>query len=443
LWSPHIVLSACLSPALRLNSSTAAKIVSYGAGQDVSLESTSGISSTRALSVLLSQVLVAFTVEFDNEFERRMGEAGYPGARLSLAVWANLMRFVGEGVSMRDLATQALSSGDEVKFETGCLERWGFVVLGPGPSDDRPVPSATHRQSGRERRAGWGSGRGIRMDWMVRLTSMGLAASRIWPPFDEIERRWEKRFGKSEISRLRQTLQRVADKLDIELPHGLPGAGALEAAVEYPPRTKHGKETLPLPTLLSRLLLMFRLEFDRESPAPLILCANTLRVLGEQPIRTSEIPRLTGGSPETSDIGWQIKPYVVVTPDPTAKRGKVVRLSPRGLLVQREYHRLTGEIEKRWEQRFGKEPIATLRQSLQGLFDRRIGDTPLLAQGLIPPPGTVRGGDQAPALGRRNVGTAARQRIRDLVAQTEAFVRDPAGSLPHYPSWDMNRGFGP
>jgi mono/diheme cytochrome c family protein len=32
--------------------------------------------------------------------------------------------------------------------------------------------------------------------------------------------------------------------------------------------------------------------------------------------------------------------------------------------------------------------------------------------------------------------------MRDLVAQTKAFVRDPAGTLPHYPLRDMNRGFG-
>jgi hypothetical protein len=64
-------------------------------------------------------------------------------------------------------------------------------------------------------------------------------------------------------------------------------------------------------------------------------------------------------------------------------------------------------------------------------------------QALVPPPGTARAGDQAPALGRRDVGTAARQRMRDLVAQTEEFVRDPVASLPHYPAWDMNRGFGP
>jgi len=377
-------------------------------------------ASTRSLSALLSQVLVAFTVEFDNEFERRMGEASYLGARLSLVVWANLMRFVGEGVTVRDLAAHALAPENHIKFELGCLERWGFVVLPPNPSG--------------ELRDGWGSGRGIRADWMVRLTPKGLTASEIWPPlFSEIEQRWETRFGKHEISCLRKTLQAVADKLDLELPDALPGAWV--GTGEFPPRV-NAEGTLPLPALLSRLLLTFRIEFDRESPVPLVYAANALRVLGEKPIRGAEIPRLTGGSPETSAIGWQIKPYVVIALDPNAKRGKVVRLSRRGLKAQEAYHRLIWEIEARWEQRFGKETIAGLRESLQGLFER-------LSEGLVPPLGTVRAGDQAPALGRRDVGSAARQRRRDLVAQTEAFVRDPAGTLPHYPSWDMNRGFGP
>jgi len=391
---------------------------------------THGIASGRPTSALLSQVLVAFTVELDNEFERRMGEAGYPGARLSWVLWANLMRFVGEGaVSVCDLAAQALASERRMRFELGCLERWRFVMLEPDPPR-------------RELREGWGSGRGIRRDWMVRLTSKGLTASKIWPPLSgAIERRWERRFGKDEISRLRRTLQDVAGKLDIELPQGLPGVW--EWNDEFPRRVKRGRERLPLPALLSRLLLTFRLEFDRESPAPLVLCANTLRVLGEKPIPAAEIPRLTGGSPETSDVGWQIKPYVIVEPNPTAGRGKLASLSPRGLRAQQTYHRLTGEIEKRWQARFSKEAIGRLRESLQGLFEPHSADGPLLSEGLVAPQGTVRAGDQAPALGRRDVGAAARQRMRDLVAQTEAFVRDPAGTLPHYPLWDMNRGFGP
>jgi hypothetical protein len=415
-----------------------------GTDEGVSLVSTTPeVASRRSLSALLSQVLVAFTVEFDNEFERRMGKAGHPGAHLSLVAWTNLMRFVAEGaVSVRDLTAQALATDKQMKFEVGCFERWGFIVLAPGPADDRPLPTRMHRQSGRERRVGWGSGRGIRADWMVRLTSKGLAASEIWPPlFGAIEGRWEKRFGKDEISRLRQTLQDVAGQLEFELPQGLPRSW--EGAEEFPPRVRRGESRFSLPVLLSQLLLTFRLEFDCESPVPLAWCANTLRVLGEKPIRAAEIPRLTGCSPETSDIGWQLKPYVVIEPDPTARRGKVVRLSPRGLRVQQTYHRLIGEIEKRWEARFGKEEVGRLRESLQGLLNRRRGDRPLLSEGLVPPQGTVRAGDQAPALGRRDVGVAARQRMRDLVAQTGAFVRDPAEALPHYPAWDMNRGFGP
>jgi hypothetical protein len=191
------------------------------------------------------------------------------------------------------------------------------------------------------------------------------------------------------------------------------------------------------------MLLTFRLEFDRESPVPLVLCANTIRVIGDEPVRLAEIPRLTGGSTETTDIGWQLRPYVVVEPDPAASRGKVVRLSPRGLKAQQAYHRLIGEIEKRWEARFGQEEIGRLRESLRGLLGRSIEDLPVLSEGLVPPRGTMRAGDLAPALGRPDVGTAARQRIRDLVAQIEAFVCDPTGTLPHYPLWDMNRGFGP
>jgi len=193
---------------------------------------------------------------------------------------------------------------------------------------------------------------------------------------------------------------------------------------------------------LSQCLLAFAVEFDRESRTPLSLCANVLRVLGDKPIRLVEIPQLTGGSPEHCAIGWMLKPYVVVGPDETAKRGKVARLSPRGLAAQQNYLPLVEKIEKQWEAKFGKSKVGALRKALVSVLNKRDGDRLLLAQGLVPPPGTARAGDQTPALGRRDVGPAAKQRMRDLVEQTEAFVRDPLGTLPHYPMWDMNRGFG-
>jgi len=191
------------------------------------------------------------------------------------------------------------------------------------------------------------------------------------------------------------------------------------------------------------LLLAFTLEFEQESRVPLWLCANTLRVLGEGPVPLRDLPRLTGASPETSDIGWPAKPFVAIEPDPAAKRGKVVRLTPLGLRVQRNYHRVVREIEERWQTQFGQEKIHRLRDCLGALFVARNGNRLLMSEGLVPAEGTVRSGAQAPALGRRDVGAAARQRMRDLVAQTEMFVRDPVNALPHYPLWDMNRGFGP
>lgn len=115
-----------------------------------------------------------------------------------------------------------------------------------------------------------------------------------------------------------------------------------------------------------------------------------------------------------------------------------MRLSPKGLQAQRTYYRLLGEIEARWRSRFGEESLRSLKESLNRLLHH-----PRFSEGLVPPPGTLRAGNLGPALGRRSAGPAARQRMRDLVAQTQAFLRDPTGALPHYPAWDMNRGFGP
>ena len=387
------------------------------------------------ISALLSQVLVAFTVEFDNEFEREMMERGYPGARLSWVIWASLFQFAAEGeISVADLAARALAPQTRMTLELGCLERWGFVVL---------ESEAGGGRSSRMKREGWGSGRGIRPKWRVRLTASGREACAIWPPlFGQMEERWQKRFGGEDIGRLRQLLQVPLSQIDVELPLALPPDWAV--AGKFPSRASHRADdlspsNLPLLTLFSQALLVFAMEFDRESKAPLALCANVLRVLGEKPEKIAEIPRLTGASPERSAIGWQLKPYVVVEADAAGGRGKVARLTPAGLKAQAKYHQLTAEIEGRWRVRFGASVVDELRESLLRLVDAR----GLLSKGMEPPPGIARAGDAPPALGRRSLGPAAQQRGRDLVAQTEAFVRDPAGSLPHYPLWDMNRGFGP
>jgi len=405
------------------------------------VDSADGHDSRRPLSALLSQNLVAFTVEFDNEFERQIGKAGHPGARLSLVVWSNLLCFIPDkGISIRDLPSQTLLEPSQIKLMLGCLERWGFITLNPGPTQKGPRVSL---KRGFPVRDGFGSGRGINGDWIVRLTeARGEKAKQIWPPlFELIEARWRERFGTHEIALLRESLEHVVDQLEFELPHAFIDIRYRKRA--FPSRRTCRGGKLPLSTLLAQVLLTFAIEFERDSPAPLALCANAIRVLGEKPIRESEIPRLTGSSPETSGIGWQLKPYIAVERDRATNRGKVVCLSPRGLAAQRNYYRLAAEIDERWQSRFGKEKIERLRGSLQALLNAERSEGLLLSDGLVPRSGTVRSGDVGPALGRSDIGPAAKQRGRDLVAQTEEFVKNPAGSLPHYPLWDMNRGFGP
>ncbi len=374
--------------------------------------------SHKPLSALLSQILVAYTVELDCEFERRMLLTQSRSPQLSLVVWLNLLQFLADGpVSVRALAARALTTEAGVAPELGCLERWGVIALQPG------------------KRPGFGSGRGIRADWLVRLTPSGETAVGLWPDLiPEIDARWSKRFGE-DATRLRRLLEAIERQIDLELPQGLPVA--LLKLPEFRPRQAPPEGGLPLPVLLSRVLLAFALEFERESQTPISLCANAIRVLGDEPIPEAEIPARTGCSEETAGIGWQHKPYIVVERDPARGRGKFVRLTEAGIQAQQEYDSRTRDIEGEWKKRFGS-ATTEIRESLTTLLSRDE-----LSDALKPPPGTTRAGAQTPALGRVDIGPAARQRRRDLLIQTEAFVRDPAGTLPHYPLWDMNRGFGP
>ncbi|HVU35971.1 MAG TPA: hypothetical protein VHE61_21195 [Opitutaceae bacterium] len=387
----------------------------------------------RPISALLAQLLVAFTVEFDMEFERQMNEAGEPGITVSLAAWSNLLRFVAAAgsIPLGELSAQALAAEKRIRQELGWLERWGFVALETGC----PAP-----------REGWGSGRGLRTGTVVRLTARGETAARIWPPlFSLIEDRWRRRFGTRRMASFRAALCRVVADLPLELPDALPlpAGGESHDLESYPLATSVRPEQLSLAALLSRILLAFAIEYDRTAQVPIALAANVLRILGPEPVPVREIAARSGLSPEASVIGWRLRPYVVVEKATTGRRERVARLSPAGLLAQHEYARLTREVEERWGRRIGVVPVRAVRSALESLFAARRGTCAKLAEGFIPPIGTVRAGYERPALARRRIAPAGRQRSRDLAVQTQAFIGNPAGTLPHFPVWDPNRGFGP
>jgi hypothetical protein len=399
-------------------------------------------ASKLPLPALLSQLLVAFTVELDNEFERQMV------VPLSLVVWANLMRFLADHrpVAVAELAERALCPLSRVRAQIGCFERWRFVMFERGTNpDETRSRKATLWKSHMQRREGWGSGRSIRAEWRIVLTPYkGDRAVQIWTPLiAQIEERWQQRFGTAAVGRLRASLEAVVAQIPVELPHGVPVGLLVPEAHNYPPRVSKSTQELSLPALLSQALLAFANDFEREAGVSLALCANAIRVLGREPVRAAEIPRLTGSSPETSGLGWQLAPFVSVEPAPAGARGKVVRLSPCGLEARQKYHMLVDAIELEWQDQYGKRAVGNLRQALVEIREQRDGDRWRLSTGLVPPAGVARAGVAKSGLGRLEVDATARKRCRDLVAQSDAFVRDPLGTLPHYPLWDMNRGFGP
>src|SRR5207247_4505972 len=180
---------------------------------------------------------------------------------------------------------------------------------------------------------------------------------------------------------------RMVSRLYPGLPDCLPilGPALLSQGPDprLPPRPDGtAPEALPLSALLSRILLSFALEYEREAGLSLAVAANVLRVLAPEGTRLRDLPALTGTSRES--VRWALgiltrAGLAAEEPDPAASRGKVARLTPRGLDAQRLYHELAGDIERRWDDRFTPAVTGALRAALEPLA---VGQPPPLFGGL-------------------------------------------------------------
>jgi DNA-binding MarR family transcriptional regulator len=335
------------------------------------------MSGPLPLPTLLSPALVAFTIEFDNAAESRMphrtnGDKG-AGARgpwlVSQVMWANVLAYVPDGgITVSELHARARTARDSL----GGLRRWGYLKVEAGAAD--PV---------------------------LRLTSSGRRARRVWAPLaTEIEGRWVARFGPAAIGALRAALGAIVGQLDLALPRYLPviyptkESGRMEPAAPGGPSLDDEVAALDLSVLLSRALHAFTLDFEDASRLSLALCANTLRVLDDVGVRVRDLPRLTGVSKEANQmcIGFLERGgHLVSAPDPAATRGQVLRLTPDGLTAQARVKRLVTETEARWTERFGPDAVTGLRRTLEAVVgpSPRAVDSPLFG-GLEPPEGGWR-----------------------------------------------------
>jgi DNA-binding MarR family transcriptional regulator len=360
------------------------------------------------LSALLSQVLVAFIIEFDNEFERQMphrtsdhgrtqGQGTVPWL-VSMAMWATCLRFVGDGgITVGELTGRARTGTN-----LAGMQRWGYITVAPDPADARPKPPPS--------------------DWVIHATASGRQAQKIWRPLAGlIEDRWAARFGANNVAALREALRAVAGQLDPALPDCLPilgyglwstpdhdrSAPAHEApaheapdrgrlATEPDQRTNPAQPRADLPVLLSRVLLAFAVEFEYESPVSLAIGANVLRVLDEHGVRVRDLPGLSGVSKEGISMAMGIlakRGLAFCGPAPDGRRWQVATLTPRGRSVQTKCRERLTEVEQRWQARFGGETITALREALERLVS--VPGRAQLFAGLEPPPGGWRAGVRA------------------------------------------------
>ena len=347
------------------------------------------MSASFPLPTLLSQALVAHTIELDNEAEHRLShrttrhegaDAGRTGPWLvSFALWANVLQYL-DADDITVTALRARARTDRLLLDG--LRRWGYITLTPPAGEPLRRPPQD--------------------DATVRARRAGLRAREVWSPLPAIvDDRWSERLGRPAFDRLDRALRRVFDALPVDPPAYLP--------VIHP--TQGGKVDMPLPRdvttgahalppgggslspLLSGVLLAFTVDFEAGARISLPISANTLRVLDVSGTRPRDLPRLTGVSPEGNAMctGWlERHGCAMAAPDTTARRGKVIRLTPKGEKAQQKYRRLLRATEESWRTRFGSAAIDDLRVALEEIVGDGTFEASPLAPGLVPHPDNWR-----------------------------------------------------
>jgi methyltransferase (TIGR00027 family) len=365
------------------------------AGQAAELLARTGWHTTasdarlRAAGLLLASAgpapSTAPAIELDNEAEHRLphrttdyGARGDGPWLTSLAMFENCLRFVtDQPITVGELEILA-----RTRTNLDGMRRGGYITI-DGTSKKihktRPGPGA-----------------------VLRATARGLRARETWLPLPGIiEQRWRERYGAEPVARLRHRLEDLAGQVDPGLPGTLPilnqalfSPGPDPALPLRPGEPgEPGVTALPLSALLSRVLLAFALEYERESEQSLAIGANLLRVLGPGPTRLRDLPLLTGISKEA--VAWAMGVLLrarlaVEEPDQAASRGRIARLTSPGLHAQRLHLELLGTVEDRWRERFGRDTLGALRECLEALATGAEGQPPPLFQALEPYPDNWR-----------------------------------------------------
>ena len=330
----------------------------------------------------LSRLFVAFTIEVDNTSEDHLRTADRPGQR---AV-ADLVRDVVELPALR---------ADPRGSRSASWPGWAA-----SPTSTACVAGAMPRTEKTSRRRGRTRWSASTRSGALRLAGVGAARGR-----DRATVAGTVRAGRGR----RPAGRAGADGRVPRCPCRLPVAGqriyAEAEGIHRPP----ADEPDDLVVLLSRVLLAYTLEVERDAPVSLPVGLNVLRVLTPEGVAVRDLP--TGSGVSKEGIGMVLNLLVkagramVETNPPAAGSGP--SYPPRAGRDQRLLERGRA-VETRWG--------SNLDRALAAFDPAR------LAEGLRPPPNCWRA--QPPY-----------RRWTDLV------LADPASTLPHYPMVLHRGGF--
>jgi hypothetical protein len=327
------------------------------------------------LSALLSQALVAFTIEFDNEFEhsaphRSTTNHGSRGATrsvpwlVSMAMWLHFLRYIpDQGIPLNEMFRLTGMSPKAFRaFLTRMSKWWGYVTVS---------------------------------ELFVRPTPGGLKALETWRPLiANIEKRWRERFTGALIDRLLNAMQPIVEKVARDYPDALPILGyelLSEAPGSKPQAPDKAGAMSPsddaLPILLSKLLLAFAVQFERESGLSLAVSANLLRIINDEGVRVRDLPRISGVSKEAIAMLARRaeETGLGIAQKSPGRREKVFVLSSEGRRAREMYHRLVWNIEEGWKNNVGKENVEKSRELLERVVGDSADHSPLF-EGLKPYP---------------------------------------------------------
>ncbi len=326
------------------------------------------------LATLLSWAWIAFAIEADNTVEAAGSDRVRRLFRISMAMWANGLRCIGEeGITVDELRALARAA-----CNIGGLERWGWITVG---------------DPGAGRRDGYGSQRGVKGDTVLRPTRAGSYARRLWPQaVADVEQRWRTRFGDEAAGSLRDALLPFA----AQMPWAPPEVNASDGFFTHVADGPEADGNASLGRLLGQALTALTLEHERGCTVSLPVAADVLRVIDDEVVPARDLPRLSGVSKEAIAMatGWLDRRKLA-----ELRPGRLITLTAAGRAALEDYRARAARRDDR-----------RLRACLEVIVSQREA----LAEGLHPPEGCWRA-------------------EKPYVTQTQRMLADPTAALPWHP----------